>query len=221
MKRVYGWETRFSRFLEPFQEVWRYKKRRRGAPVYLQGLLLPGERKSIEPLAERVAPGERQQLHHFVCEVEWDLEALHAVLWEYADQMVGDDRAVLIVDDTALPKKGDCSVGVAPQYCGALGKKANCQSLVTLTLARDDFPVPLGGVHQLKPDGLANKPISSLKKNSVWTTSKVAHGAACINMCCSPWWHSPFYRRNDFAKKTGGVTRTLTNQSPFPRFAGN
>lgn len=143
MKRVNGWETRFSRFLEPFQEIWRYKKRRRWAPVYLQGLLLPGERKSIEPLAERVAPGERQQLHHFVCEAEWDLEALHAVLWEYADKMVGDDRAVVIVNDTALPKKGQSSVGVTPQYCGALGKKANCQSMVTLTLAADDVPVPL------------------------------------------------------------------------------
>jgi SRSO17 transposase len=138
-----GWENRFERFLEPFLEEWRYKKRRRWAPVYLKGLLLPGERKSIVPLAERIAPGERQQLHHFVCEAEWDMDALLTVLWEQADKMVGGDRAVLIVDDTALPKKGDCSVGVAPQYCGVLGKKANCQCLVTLTLASNDIPVPL------------------------------------------------------------------------------
>lgn len=143
MERANGWETRFERFLEPYLAAWRYKKRRRWAPVYLQGLLLPGERKSIEPLAERIAPGERQQLHHFVCQAEWDLEALHSVLWEHADKMVGADDAVLIVDDTALPKKGDLSVGVAPQYCGVLGKKANCQSLVTLTLANHDIPVPL------------------------------------------------------------------------------
>jgi SRSO17 transposase len=141
--KAIGWENRFERFLEPFLDEWRYKKRRQWAPVYLKGLLLPGERKSIEPLAERIAPGERQQLHHFVCEAEWDMNALLGVLWEQADRMVGGERAVLIVDDTALPKKGDCSVGVTPQYCGALGKKANCQSLVTLTLASNDVPVPL------------------------------------------------------------------------------
>ncbi len=143
MTNASGWETRFDRFLGPFLEAWRYKKRRRWAPVYLRGLLAPGERKSIEPLAERVAPGERQQLHHFVCQAEWDFEALEAVLWDKADELVGDERAVLIVDDTALPKKGEHSVGVARQYCGVLGKKANCQCLVTLTLARNEVPVPL------------------------------------------------------------------------------
>jgi SRSO17 transposase len=51
---------------------------------------------------------------------------------------------LLVIDDTALPKQGTHSVGIARQYCGALGKKANCQSLVSLTLARDELPVPLG-----------------------------------------------------------------------------
>ncbi len=137
------WQTRFDRFLEPFLEQWRHKTRRKWAPVYLKGLLLPGERKSIEPLAERIAPGERQQLHHFVCEAEWDLRRLEEVLWDQAGRILSGNRAVLIIDDTALPKKGDRSVGVAHQYCGALGKKANCQSLVTLTLASDDVPIPL------------------------------------------------------------------------------
>ena len=58
--------------------------------------------------------------------------------------IVGGDDAVLVVDDTALPKKGAHSVGVAPQYCGQLGKQANCQSLVSLTLARGEVPVPVG-----------------------------------------------------------------------------
>jgi len=138
-----GWEKRFDRFVQPFLEAWRHKKRRHWAPLYLRGLLLPGERKSIEPLAARVAPGHDQELRHFVSESAWDERAIEQVLWDRADQMLGGEDAYLIIDDTALPKKGDDSVGVAHQYCGALGKNANCQSLVSLTLANDEVPVPV------------------------------------------------------------------------------
>jgi SRSO17 transposase len=130
--------------LEPFLDAWRFKKRRHWAPLYLRGLLLPGERKSIEPIAARVAPGHEQELRHFVNESRWDERAVEDVLWDKADGMLGGDDAFLIIDDTALPKKGTESVGVAHQYCGALGKQANCQSLVSLTLARDDVPLPIG-----------------------------------------------------------------------------
>ena len=143
MNSAHGWEKRFDRFIKPFLDAWRFKKRRHWAPLYLLGLLLPGERKSIEPIALRVAPGHRQELHHFVSESTWDDNAIELVLWEKADAMLGDDSAFLIVDDTALPKKGDDSVGVAHQYCGALGKQANCQCLVSLTLAKDDVPLPV------------------------------------------------------------------------------
>lgn len=138
-----GWEPRFDRFMQPFLAAWRFKTRKKWAPVYIRGLLLPGERKSIEPLAARVAPGHDQELRHFVSESDWDDAWIGAVLLDKADRMVGGPDSVLIIDDTALPKKGDDSVGVAHQYCGAVGKQANCQSLVTLTLAKDDVPVPL------------------------------------------------------------------------------
>ncbi len=137
------WERRFDRFLAPFLAAWRTKKRRYWAPLYLRGLLLPGERKSIEPLAARVAPGHEQELRHFVSESAWDDAAVEEVLWQKADELLGADDAFLIIDDTALPKKGSESVGVAHQYCGALGKQANCQSLVSLTLANDVIPLPL------------------------------------------------------------------------------
>lgn len=143
MKDASGWEKRFDRFVAPFVEAWRHKKRRHWAPLYLRGLLLPGERKSIEPLAARVAPGHDQELRHFVSESAWDEEAIEQVLLDKADAMLGGNDAMLIVDDTALPKKGTESVGVAHQYCGALGKQANCQSLVSLTLAKDDVPLPI------------------------------------------------------------------------------
>jgi SRSO17 transposase len=143
VKDASSWEKRFDRFIEPFLDAWRSKKRRFWAPIYLRGLLLPGERKSIEPVAARVAPGHEQELRHFISESPWEAEVIEQVLWNKADEMFGGDDAFLIIDDTALPKKGDDSVGVAHQYCGALGKQANCQSLVTLTLAKNDVPVPV------------------------------------------------------------------------------
>jgi len=143
VKDVSPWEKRFDCFVEPFLNVWRLKKRRQWAPVYLRGLLLPGERKSIEPVASRVAPGHEQELRHFVSESPWEAEPIEQVLWDKAETMLGGQDAFLIVDDTALPKKGDESVGVAHQYCGALGKQANCQSLVSLTLAKNDVPIPV------------------------------------------------------------------------------
>src|SRR5918992_1135701 len=74
----------------------------------------------------------------------WPVEPLEAVLAAKADELVGGPDAVLVIDDTALPKQGRHSVGVARQYCGRLGKRANCQVLVSLTLARAEVPVAVG-----------------------------------------------------------------------------
>src|SRR5919199_699578 len=140
---VADWEQAFAEWLAPFLEALDHKVRRRWAPVYVRGLLGPGERKSVQPMAARVAPQDNDQLHHFISSTAWDNGPLEAVLAREADRLVGGADAVLIIDDTALPKKGVHSVGVARQYCGALGKTANCQSLVSLTLARDEVPVPM------------------------------------------------------------------------------
>lgn len=137
------WEQEFDRWLEPFIAAWRHKTRRRWGPVYLRGLLAPGERKSIEPIAARISPNSAQQLHHFIAVSRWDPSELEQVLFQKADALIGGRDAHLIVDDTAQLKKGQLSVGVAHQYCGQVGKNANCQALVSLTLARDEVPVPI------------------------------------------------------------------------------
>ncbi|WP_268906335.1 IS701 family transposase [Deinococcus aquaedulcis] len=131
------------RFLRPFQRVLGHARRRKWCPMYLRGLMAPLERKSLQPLAEHVAPGQYAQLHHFVTVSPWQDDQMGAVLARQAQRLVGGHDAVLIVDDTAFPKQGTGSVGVARQYCGVLGKVANCQVLVSLTLARNDIPVPL------------------------------------------------------------------------------
>jgi SRSO17 transposase len=131
-------------WLEPFLDVTGRKTRREMAPLYVRGLLGNGGRKSIQPMAERLGLGGHDQLHHFISSTAWDDAPLWQVLAEKADRQLGGDDAVLVVDDSGLPKKGELSVGVASQYCGALGKVANCQVLVSLTLARGEVPLPVG-----------------------------------------------------------------------------
>ena len=113
-------------------------------PAYIAGLIGPGDRKSIQPMAARDAVVNYDQLHHFINSGVWDAAPLEAALLAEANKMVGGEDAWLIVDDTALPKKGHHSVGVAPQYASSLGKTANCQSLVSVTLASREVPVMVG-----------------------------------------------------------------------------
>jgi SRSO17 transposase len=140
----HGWEQDLDCWLKPFLDGLSRQAQRSWAPVYLKGLLLPGERKSVAPMAARVAPGDTQQLHHFVSTSPWATAPLEDELVKAADRLVGGPDAVLVVDDTALVKQGRRSVGVKRQYCGQLGKKANCQALVSLTLARAEVPVGVG-----------------------------------------------------------------------------
>jgi SRSO17 transposase len=94
-------------------------------------------------MAARLGLPGHDQLQHFIASTAWDDGPLWTVLAQQADRLIGGTGAYLVIDDTALPKKGTLSVGVARQYCGQLGKQANCQSLVSLTLAQDEVPVPV------------------------------------------------------------------------------
>src|ERR1700694_5299645 len=135
------WEDELGRWLKPFLDRLGHKARRRMCPLYVGGLIGTGDPKSVQPMAERFAPGDYDQLHHFVAAGVWDAAPLETELLIQADRLVGGNNAVLVIDDTALPKKGNHSVGVAPQYASSLGKNANCQTLVSLTLARGEVPV--------------------------------------------------------------------------------
>jgi len=138
------WNLELRAWLAPFLEKLGHKARRRMCPLYVAGLIGPGDRKSVQPMAERLAPGDYDQLHHFIADGVWNASPLEAELLVQADRLVGGSDAVLVIDDTALPKKGDHSVGVAAQYASALGKTANCQTMVSLTLARGEVPVMVG-----------------------------------------------------------------------------
>jgi SRSO17 transposase len=143
ISRTLDWKNELARWLKPFLDRLGHKARRQMCPLYVSGLIGPGDRKSIQPMARRLALGECDQLHHFIAAGVWDAAPLEAELLVQADRLVGGSDAVLVIDDTAIPKKGTHSVGVAAQYASALGKTANCQSLVSLTLAGGEVPVML------------------------------------------------------------------------------
>src|SRR4029434_11247387 len=136
-----GWEDELERCLRPFLDRLGHKTRQRMCPLYVAGLIGPGDRKSVQPMAERLATGNYDQLHHFIADGLSHASPLESELLHHADRPLGDKHSLLVIDDTSLPKKGERSVGVAAQYASALGKTANCQTLVSLTLARGEVPV--------------------------------------------------------------------------------
>ena len=151
------WKSDLDGWLTPFVGAFRHKVRARMCPAYVAGLIGAGDRKSVQPMAARDAEVGYDQLHHFIASGAWDAAPLEEALLAEADRMVGGRDAWLIVDDTALPKKGEHSVGVAPQYASSLGKTANCQSLVSLTLASREVPVMVG-LRLFLPEDWTNDP---------------------------------------------------------------
>ena len=152
-----GWKSDLEEWLVPFLGALGHKARSRMCPAYVAGLIGSGDRKSIQPMAARDGQVGYDQLHHFIAGGVWNAAPLEKVLLAEADKMVGSDDAWLIIDDTALPKKGERSVGVAPQYASSLGKTANCQSLVSVTLASREVPVVVG-LRLFLPETWANDP---------------------------------------------------------------
>ena len=92
-----------DRWLEPFLEVMGHKRRRSWAPLYLRGLMGPGERKSLQPMAARLGLSGHDQLQHFIASPAWEDGPLWRVLAEVADRLLGGPEAALVIDDTALP----------------------------------------------------------------------------------------------------------------------
>ena len=117
-------------------------ERRQHAEEYIRGLLMDGERKSIEPLADHLPDGDVQALQQFVNQSPWPSREVRASLARKVEQEFVPD-AYWLVDEVSFPKQGNHSVGVARQYCGALGKTANCQVAVTLDLGTEQSSTPL------------------------------------------------------------------------------
>src|SRR3954466_2469977 len=137
-------ELGLDHWLAPFLDATGRSTRHKLPPLYVRGLRGWGGRKSVQPMAEGLGLPSHDPLHHFISSRAWDDAPLWDALAEEVDRQVGGAGAVLVVDDSGLPKKGELSAGVARQDCGELGKVANCQVLVTLTLACGAVPLPVG-----------------------------------------------------------------------------
>ena len=139
---------RFERYMEHLAAGLGHRDRHAGLKGYCTGLMLPLERKSVEPMAARVDPlhasARHQSLHHFVAKAEWsDEDMLGRVSQWVVPKMDLSGGGFWIIDDTGFPKKGRHSVGVARQYCGVLGKQDNCQVAVSISLATEQASVPV------------------------------------------------------------------------------
>jgi SRSO17 transposase len=142
-------DQRFEHYLDALAEAIGQGPRAERLRGYCTGLLLPGVRKSIEPMAARLGPDRarslHQSLHHFIADGAWSDDAvLAAVRTQVLPSIVAHGPIrFAIVDDTGMPKKGKHSVGVARQYCGEVGKVDNCQVLVSLSVANDTACLPI------------------------------------------------------------------------------
>jgi SRSO17 transposase len=141
-------EERFQAFITRLFEAVGHADRREPLRAYIAGLLLPGERKSVEPMAARIDPrnveSRHQSMHHFVADAPWDAGAVLRVARDWALEQFERHGPIeaWAVDDTGIPKKGKHSVGVTRQYCGVLGKQDNCQVAVTVSLVNEVLSVP-------------------------------------------------------------------------------
>src|SRR3954463_5675131 len=142
-------QERFVAYVEALAEVIGHADRREPLRDYCRGLLLPGDRKSLEPIAAVTAPArvsaKHQSLLHFVANAPWSNEQVLGRVQELTLPIIEGSGAIeaWILDDTGFPKKGLHSVGVRRQYCGQLGKRDNCRVAVSLSLANHAASLPV------------------------------------------------------------------------------
>src|ERR1700682_4991350 len=142
-------EKRFAAYTDGLAKAAGHADRSAPLKAYCAGLLLPGERKSVEPMAARLAPDNvrriHQSLHHLVATAPWSDEAVLGSVRQHVLTAMKQNGPVVawIVDDTGFVKKGTHSVGVVRQYCGQVGKQENCRVAVSLSLATEQASLPI------------------------------------------------------------------------------
>src|SRR3974390_1642216 len=135
--------TDLQKFIEPLVAELGRSERRESAALYVQGLLMPGQRKSIEPMAERLRV-DSQKLQQFIADSPWVERRVWQAIRREVIPVVEPFQA-WVGDETGWLKQGGDSVGASHQYCGAVGKQANCQIAVELVVSDGEVTAPAGG----------------------------------------------------------------------------
>ena len=138
----------FERYMAHLSEGLGHSDRHAGLRGYTTGLMSPLQRKSVEPMAAHMDPlnvrSRHQSLHHFVADANWSDERMLLGICQWVVPLMDfSDGGWWIIDDTGFPKHGPHSVGVSHQYCGELGKQANCQIAVSLSVANQHASLPV------------------------------------------------------------------------------
>jgi SRSO17 transposase len=145
---------RLTRWLDQFKDCFGHRAQHVSLRQYIDGLLGDSARKSMSAMLERVSePTSYQAFQHFITHAPWEAD----VVWQRLRAVVPERTGILILDETSFPKSGSQSVGVARQYCGALGKVANCQVAVTAALWTGQRAWPMGAALYL-PDAWTSDP---------------------------------------------------------------
>ncbi len=183
-KTLHAAEGRLRVFLQDLVKLMGRAERQHWAGMYIRGLLLNGERKSIEPMTAQLPGADVQALRQFVNQSPWPWEPVQeALTGQLVDHLLPE--ATYIVDETSFPKQGAHSVGVARQYCGALGKIANCQVAVSVHLGTDAACVPLTWALYL-PEEWLTEPTRRAEVGIPPDTRYQTKGAlalACLDRC--------------------------------------
>ena len=164
-------EARFSAYVEGLTSVIGHADRAKPLRDYCLGLMMPCERKSVEPMAAITAPertaAQHQSLLHFIGEGKWRDERVLAKVRELVLPEMERHGPIeaWIIDDTGFPKKGQHSVGVARQYCGELGKQDNCQVAVT-SVDRQSRCELAGGLSAVFAEGVGERSQTSAQGRS-------------------------------------------------------
>lgn len=154
-REIERFQSKLEAFLTDVVLSMGRKERRERAGQYIRGLLMDGERKSIEPMAHRLPDGDVQALQQFVNQSPWSSQEVRGSLARKVEQEFVPE-AYWLIDEVSFPKQGKHSVGVARQYCGALGKRANCQVAVTLDLGTEKSSIPLSWALYLPQQWIAD-----------------------------------------------------------------
>src|SRR6201997_3388628 len=142
-------KKRFAAYLDRLAHAAGHQDRVAPLKSYCTGLLLPGERKSVEPMAARLCPENgrqtHQSLHHIVAHAPWSDDDILEAVRRYVVPAMEEQGPIIawIVDDTGFVKKGTHSVGVARQYCGQVGKQDNCRVAVSLSVTMEAVSMPV------------------------------------------------------------------------------